>query len=409
MEHELVENIEVSVSTGPSANTLNILGSLVAFDTVSARSNRALIDYVAEYLRGFGIEAEVLPSPDMAKASLWATVGPAVDGGVVLSGHSDVVPVEGQNWASDPFALSIRDGRAYGRGTADMKGFLACVLSMTPRLAQADLVRPVHIAITYDEEVGCIGAPELLSWLSGQPLRPAAAFIGEPTGMNVVNAHKGILVARTEITGVEAHSSLAHLGVSAIGLAGRAITLLQAIEAELAERHHDDRFEPARTTLSVNRIGGGTAVNILAGRTWFEWDIRTIPGIDAHTVLGQYNKRLQDEVINPLLDRFPTVDASTSVVADAPALAPEPEGEAEGLAKRLLRSNRVLAVPFAAEAGQFQRTGLSTVIIGPGSIDQAHTADEYIELEQLARCEQFLTRLRDEMLRPSCLHRQPHC
>lgn len=384
------------MSTGPSADTLDILARLVAFDTVSARSNRALIDHVAAYLRGFGIKAEVLPSPDATKASLWATIGPAVDGGVILSGHSDVVPVDGQNWASDPFTLSIRDGRAYGRGTADMKGFLACVLSIAPQLMQADLARPVHIAITYDEEVGCVGAPELLSWLSGQPLRPAIAFIGEPTGMNVVNAHKGILVARTEITGVEAHSSLAHLGVSAVGLAGRAVALLHEMEAELAERHYDSRFEPDRPTISVNRIEGGTAVNILAGRAWFEWDIRAVPGVDGRNVVSQFAERLHSRIIAPVLGRFPTVVARTSIAADAPALAPEPDGRAEGLAKRLLGTNRVLAVSYAAEAGQFQQAGMSTAIVGPGSIEQAHRADEYVALEQLARCEQFLARLGED-------------
>lgn len=385
-------------SIAPSPQALALLADLIAFDTVSARSNRALIDHVAAYLDGIGIAAEILPSPAGDKANLWATIGPPIDGGVVLSGHSDVVPVEGQAWSTDPFAMEMRDGRAYGRGVADMKGFIACVLAAAPRFRDAGLSRPVHIALTYDEEVGCVGAPKLLDWLAAQHPRPSLAFIGEPTSMQVVNAHKGITVARTEITGVEAHSSLAHLGVSAIGLAGRAIVLLQTIEGELAAQAQDDRFAPPRATISVNRIGGGTAVNILAGRAWFEWDVRSIPGVDGPAVLARFEERLEREIIAPMRDRHPSVSATTTLAADAPALAPEADGAAEVLAKRLLDTNVSRAVAYAAEAGQFQGAGLSTVIVGPGSIEQAHTADEYVDLDQLAACEAFLARLADALV-----------
>jgi acetylornithine deacetylase len=380
-------------SAAPRPETLAILADLIAFDTVSARSNRALIDHVAAYLAGLGVAAQVLPSPDGNKASLWATIGPAVDGGIVLSGHSDVVPVEGQPWSSDPFVMEVRGERAFGRGVADMKGYIACVLAAVPGFLSAGLKRPVHIALTYDEEVGCVGAPKLLAWLAGQQPRPAIAFIGEPTSMAVVSAHKGILVARTEISGVEAHSSLAHLGVSAIGLAAQAITSLQAIERDFAAERADDRFVPSRTTISVNRIGGGTAVNILAGHAWFDWDGRTIPGADAHAVVAAFGERIERTILAPLRAMFPSVSATTYIVADAPALSPEADGAAETLAKRLLSTNETHAVAFAAEAGQFQRFGLSTVIVGPGSIEQAHKADEYVDLTQLARCEEFLARL----------------
>ena len=379
--------------TAPTAETLALLADLISFDTVSSRTNRPLIDYVAAYLAGEGIEARVLPSHDGSKANLWATIGPPTDGGLVLSGHSDVVPVEGQDWSSDPFTLTIRGSRAYGRGVADMKGFIAAVLAAAPHLRDAALARPVHIALTYDEEVGCIGAPRLLEWISVQPGRPSIAFIGEPTSMRVVNAHKGILVARTEIDGVEAHSSLAHLGVSAVGLAGRAIALLQEIEEGLAARHADDRFMPPRATISVNRVGGGTAVNILAGHAWFEWDIRSIPAVDARSVVARAEALIEERIIAPARQRHPGVNARTIILADAPALAPEEDGAAETLAKRLLDTNAAHVVPYAAEAGQFQQAGLSTVIVGPGSIDQAHKADEFIELEQLARCDAFLRAL----------------
>jgi len=377
----------------PAPLILDLLADLIAFDSVSARSNRPLIDFVAARLAEWGIAAEVLPSPDGTKASLWATIGPPVDGGIILSGHSDVVPVDGQLWSSDPFKLDIRDGRAYGRGTADMKGFIACALAAASAFRDAPLKRPVHIALTYDEEIGCIGAPHLLDWLSRQRPRPTIAFIGEPTSMEVVNAHKGILVAHSEITGVEAHSSLAHLGVSAVGLAGRAVALLHIIETELNLTARDERFEPDRATISVNRIGGGTAINILAGRAWFDWDIRSIPAVDARAVVDRFAARLEDEIIGPIRQHHPAACAVTRIVADAPALAPEHNGEAEALAKRLLSTNQTRVVPFAAEAGQYQQAGLSTIIVGPGSIEQAHRANEFIDLDQLGRCEAFLKRL----------------
>lgn len=376
---------------------LALLEQLVGFDTISSRSNRALIDYVADYLHGLGIEAQVRPNADGSKASLWATIGPAVDGGIVLAGHSDVVPVEGQPWSNDPFRLHVADGRAYGRGTADMKGFLACVLRAAAHFRDAGLSRPVHIAITFDEEIGCLGAPELIDWIGGMTPRPAIVFVGEPTSMQVVNAHKGIMVCRTEIKGQEAHSSLAHLGVSAVGLAGRAVALLHEIERELALRHTDPRFTPSHTTISVNCIGGGTAVNILAGHAWFEWDTRAIPSMSGDMVRAAFLERLEREIIGPARAQHPGVSAETRVMANTPGLAPEPDGRAEALATRLLGSNRAQAVPYAAEAGQFQHAGYSTVIVGPGSIEQAHKADEFVALDQLALCSRMLERLAEEL------------
>jgi acetylornithine deacetylase len=377
----------------PSPETLALLADLIGFDSTSSRSNRPLIDHAAAYLASFGIEAQVLPSPDGEKASLWATIGPPIDGGLVLSGHSDVVPVEGQPWSTDPFTMDIRDGRAFGRGTADMKGFIACALAAAPCFRDAGLQRPVHIALTYDEEIGCIGAPKLLDWLSRQSPRPAMALIGEPTSMAVVNAHKGALFVRTTFTGVEAHSSMSHLGVSAIELAAAAVGLLKRIEGELAERHRDDRFEPARSTISVNRIGGGTATNILAGQAWFDWDLRFLPAIDPDAVVADFTARLDSEIIAPARALHPSVAASVKISAAVPPLAPESDGAAEILAKRVLGTNATRAVSYVTEAGQFQQAGLSSVVIGPGSIDQAHKADEYIALDQLARCDDFLARL----------------
>jgi len=377
----------------PSPDTLKLLEALIAFDTVSTRSNRALIDFAADRLRALGASAEIVPSACGEKASLWATIGPAVDGGVVLSGHSDVVPVEGQPWSTDPFRLTIDGDRAFGRGVADMKGFIACALAAAARADAASLKRPLHIALTFDEEVGCIGAPELIGWASGRRPRPSIVVIGEPTLMNVVNAHKGITLCRTDIYGAEAHSSLSHLGVSAIHLAADAIGLLRRLEAEWAARIRDPRFEPATTTISVNLMGGGTAINILAGHAWFEWDIRAVPGASPAEMRAAFAEALEREVIAPARARHPEVRAETRLVADAPPLRPDSNGPAERLVRALLGANDTAVVPFAAEAGQYQAAGYSAVIVGPGSIEQAHKADEWIELAQIGKCAVFVDRL----------------
>jgi acetylornithine deacetylase len=348
---------------------------------------------VAARLGALGIHVEILPTEDGKKANLWATIGPAVDGGVVLSGHSDVVPVDGQSWQSPPFVMDIREGRAFGRGAADMKGFIACAITAIERHRNMPLRRPIHLAVSYDEEVGCLGAPKLLDWLSHEVPKPALALVGEPTGMRVVNAHKGFLGARTEILGVESHSGLAHQGVSAVMLAGEAIVLLRTIETELRADVRDERFTPVHASISVNRIGGGTAVNILAARAWFEWDIRTVPAVSCDDVLERFQSRLEREILTPMRLRHPSVSAHTTVLAHVPALAPEEGGAAELLAKQLLNTDSASAVAFGAEAGQFQRAGMSTVIVGPGSMDQGHLADEFVSLDQLGRCEAFLDEL----------------
>jgi acetylornithine deacetylase len=377
----------------PRAETLTLLGELVAFDTVSSRSNRALINHVMIRLKNSGIEARILPSSSGDKANLWATIGPEIDGGIVWSGHSDVVPVDGQSWQTDPFDMSVREGRAYGRGTTDMKGFIACAITALERHRHAPLRRPIHLALSFDEEVGCLGAPELLGWLTRHGPRPSLALIGEPTEMQVVNSHKGFLGVRTEITGVAAHSGLSHQGVSAIGLAGRVIELLRDIESELSRRDRDDRFVPDHTTISVNRIGGGTAINILAGEAWLEWDVRTLPHVIGREVLSRFEQRLQEEILDPVRSRHATVGARSRVVAEVPSLAPEHNGSAEALAKRLLGVDCPAVVAFGTEAGQFQGAGMSVVVVGPGSMQQGHRPDEFVSLSQLARCEAFLDRV----------------
>lgn len=379
------------------SDAVTLLGQLIAFNTESSRSNLALIDHVAARFAALGIAHRVLPSPDGAKANLWAMIGPDVAGGVVLSGHSDVVPVEGQAWDSDPYTMRVAGDRVYGRGAADMKGFLACAIAALEYHRDAPLSRPVHLAISYDEEVGCLGAPALIDWMA-ERAAPAIVLVGEPTEMRVVNAHKSVTIARTEITGVEAHSSMAHCGASAAELAGRAIAGLKVIEDELGGACSDPRFVPDRTTISVNRMGGGTAVNILAGHAWFEWDVRGIPGAEGDLVLERMEGTGRG-IIDPVARLHSGVGMATRVIANVPALAPEPAGEAELLACRLLAASQDASstVSYGTEAGMFQRAGMSTVVIGPGSMAQGHKANEFVTLGQLAACDAFLDRLIGEL------------
>ncbi len=374
-------------------DTLVILDKLIGFDTVSAKSNINLIHYVADHLGAFGIETKVLPSPDGHKANLWAIIGPKNPGGIVLSGHSDVVPVEGQPWTTDPFKMELIDDRLYGRGTTDMKGFIACAIAALQRHQERPLQRPVHLAISYDEEIGCLGAPDLINWLAHQPFAPALAIIGEPTSMKLVTAHKGVLVARTEIQGVEAHSSMAHAGVSAVDMAGSAISILKTLEREFSEKHKDSRFLPDYSSVSVNQISGGTAINILAGSAWFHWDVRSIPAVGGADILTAFEARVGKEILVIHHRNHPGITIKTKVLANVPALVPEADGIAEAQVKAILEDKAANTVAFGTEGGQFQQAGISTVVIGPGSMEQGHKVDEFVTLEQLGQCEKFLDQL----------------
>ncbi|MBK3733983.1 acetylornithine deacetylase [Azospirillum brasilense] len=367
-----------------------MIARLVGFDTVSRRSNMALIDWVRDYLAGHGVESRLVPSPDGAKANLFATIGPMTEGGVVLSAHTDVVPVDGQPWDTDPFTLVERDGRLYGRGTADMKSFPAVALALLPEFLAAGLKRPLHLALSYDEEVGCIGAPAMIARIADELPRPSAVIVGEPTSMGVVLAHKGCYVLRTTVTGHEVHSSQIDRGVSAVMTAARLVNLVGDMAAENAAAA--DRacgFDPPFTTLQVGTIEGGTAANITARHCSFVWDIRPLPGDD----WTRYRDRFEAECerLRAAMRRIsPDCDIRTEQLAGVPGLAPEPDGPAAQLCHALTGRNDTGMVSFAAEAGQFQEAGLSTVLCGPGSIDQAHQPNEYIDTAQVTACEGFL-------------------
>ena len=381
------------------ARAIEILARLVAFDTTSRGSNLALIDYVEAELAAVGVAARRVPNADGTKASLFATLGPAVEGGVVLSGHTDVVPVDGQPWTSDPFTLAAKgDGRLYGRGTCDMKGFLACALAAAPLFAAGKLKRPVHLAFSYDEEVGCLGAPDLIRALVDELPRPSVVVVGEPTDMEAVSGHKGIASFRVIVTGREAHSSLAHLGASANMAAISLLSALAALARYLTARADPaSPFHPKGATLTVGQINGGTAVNILARECIFAFDLRTPPGLDPMQILRPFF-HLCEEIDADLKTRAPEAGVRVEHRASTPALSLELDSEAERLARRLTGDNGpARAVAYAAEAGQFQQAGFSTVICGPGSIDQAHQPDEYVEIRQMERGAAFMARLAEAL------------
>ncbi|AOH84796.1 acetylornithine deacetylase [Sphingomonas panacis] len=382
-----------------AAAALTHLERLIAFDTTSRDSNLALIGYVEDFLREHGIASHRVANDDGRKANLYATIGPAVAGGVVLSGHTDVVPVDGQDWASDPFTLTRRGDRLYGRGTCDMKGFIALALAIVPEVARGSVTRPLHLALSYDEEVGCLGAPSMIRELVRDLPSPLAVIVGEPTNMEVVSGHKGIASWVVTVRGHEAHSSLTHLGVSANMIAVKLMHALSEIAAQLecsADPHSP--YHPPHATLTIGTIHGGTAVNILARECVFVFDLRTPSGTDPKAIIAPFEAlcAAEDAAIRA---RFPDAGVEIARRSLTPSFALQRGSPAEALARRLAGDNGApRVVSYAAEAGQFQEAGFSTIICGPGSIEQAHQPNEYLEVAQFERGAAFMARL-DEALR----------
>jgi len=371
-----------------------MLSHLVGFPTISHNSNLDLINFVSAYLQEHGISANLVPDATGKKAALHARVGPDVPGGIVLSAHTDVVPVEGQNWTSDPFQLREAEGRLYGRGSADMKGFAATALALAPEMCAAGLKRPIHIALSYDEEVGCLGAPPMIEKMLANGPLPSAVIVGEPTNMKVVTGQKGISVLETVVTGKSVHSSQLNRGTSAISVAARLIAWLDAQTAANRERSDPDcLFDPPFTTLHCGEITGGTAHNITAAECRFVTDIRTLPEENPIDWQEKYEAFARETWQLPGGNLMDPGKISIKRIALVPGLQPETDGAAEMLARRLTGDNSINAVVYATEAGQFQEAGLSTVVCGPGSIDQAHQADEFIEIAELEKCRGFIRQL----------------
>ena len=378
------------MTDAPIEKAKALLARLVAFESVSDASNLPVVDFIEAYLASYGVEARRAPNAAGDKAAILATIGPRVDGGVVLSGHTDVVPVAGQLWTSGPFVLREAGGRLYGRGVCDMKGFDACVLAMVPAFQAAKLERPIHIVLSYDEETTCLGSLDVIGWFGASEPKPGAVIVGEPTMMAVADAHKSVATFRTLVVGREAHSAMPALGANAVAAAADVVSEIGRRAREYEEGPLDPRFTPPYSTLHVGMIRGGTARNILARECVIHWEFRGLPGVSTASALAKVDSFV-DAVALPRLARFvagPTI--ATEIEVDVPPLAAAPGSAAETLALRLARANERIAVSYATEGGQFQKAGLPTVVCGPGSIEQAHKPDEFVEETQLAACLAFL-------------------
>ncbi|AUQ61744.1 acetylornithine deacetylase ArgE [Phaeobacter inhibens] len=374
--------------------TTRILSDLIAYPTVSADSNLEMIAYLANRLEDCGARVDVMFDASGQKANLFATLGPDTDGGIVLSGHSDVVPVTDQDWTSDPFTMEERDGRLYGRGTCDMKGFIAATLAMAPEFAEQISRRPVHFAFTYDEEVGCIGAGHLVQALRERGLKPRLALIGEPTSMRVVEGHKGCHEYSTRFQGLEGHGSDPGRGVNAVEYAARYVSRLLDLRGDLQQRTPpDSRFDPPWTTLNIGALNGGSAHNVIASKAQVDWEMRPVQPSDADHVKDTMARYCRDTLLPAMQAIYPEASIETEVVGEVAGLTPSTQNEARELMADLLGSNAAELVPFGTEAGLFQELGMDVVVCGPGSIAQAHKADEYLSLDQLSQCLTVLNRL----------------
>jgi len=373
-----------------------LLARLIGFATVSRDSNLQLIGFIRDYLAALGVESELFHNPEGTKANLFATIGPKDIGGVVLSGHTDVVPVDGQAWTVDPFELTERDGRLYGRGAADMKGFIASVLAAVPAFLAQPLRMPVHLALSYDEEVGCLGVRSMLAALEQRPHNALFCMIGEPTELKPVLGHKGKLAMRCQVHGAACHSAYAPYGVNAIEYAARLIGKLGEIGDALAlPEQHDERFDPPFSTIQTGVIKGGRALNIVPEECAFDFEVRALPGFEAQTVADQLQTYAEAE----LLPRMRKVNAASSIrlepISAYPGLATPADSEAARLVAKLCGSQADGTVAFGTEGGLFDQAGIPTVVCGPGSMEQGHKPDEFVSVEQLQGCDAMLLRLVD--------------
>jgi acetylornithine deacetylase len=376
------------------SDTVALLRDLIAFPTVSEMSNLDMIAYLAHVLESHGARVDIFHDEIGHKANLFATIGPEVDGGIVLSGHSDVVPVAEQDWASDPFELIEHDGHLYGRGTCDMKGFIAAATAMAPVFAEQVRDRPLHFAFTYDEEVGCFGAQALVDSLKAKGIRPGVAIIGEPTSMRIIEGHKGCYEYTTYFSGLAGHGSAPDRGVNAVEYAARYINRLLALKDALRDRAPaDSRYEPPWTTINTGSVKGGVAHNVIASNASIEWEMRPVQASDASFVKDDLRHYCQEVLLPAMRSICPDAEIVTEVIGEVDGLEPAEKNEAKAILMELTGSDTAELVPFGTEAGVFQQYGMSAVVCGPGSIDQAHKPDEYVALDQLQQCIDMLDRL----------------
>lgn len=386
--------MDKSADTDLLRRCTHLLAELIAFPTVSSDGNRAITEHLAERLQENGARTWLEPDTTGDRLNLFATIGPDCDGGVILSGHTDVVPVTDQPWSSDPFEMLERDGRLYGRGTCDMKGFVAACVTMAPEFARRKLKVPIHFAFTYDEEIGCFGAQALTASLQRRGIRPAVAIIGEPSLMKVIDGHKGCFEYTTWFTGLEGHGSAPDQGVNAIEFAARfMMKLVELREALKARASVDCPFDPPHTTINMGMLTGGVAHNVIPGKARLDWEMRPVQTSDADFVKAEIERLVRDELLPEMRMKHLAADIFTDIVAEVVGLVPEHKNPARDLVMAVTGENDTGLVPFGTEAGLFQNIGIPSVICGPGSIAQAHKPDEYIETGQLALCLKMLDRL----------------
>ncbi|MFC6338253.1 acetylornithine deacetylase [Pseudomonas sp. CCM 7891] len=370
----------------------DLLKTLVEFDTTSRESNLRLIEFVRDYLQGFGVVSELVYNDEHSKANLFATIGPADRPGIVLSGHTDVVPVDGQPWTVPAFELTERDGKLYGRGTADMKGYIACVLALVPSLVAASLRMPVHIALSYDEEVGCLGVRSLLKVLQQRPVKPMLCIIGEPTELKPVLGHKGKLAMRCDVHGEACHSAYAPYGVNAIEYAAELIGELGRIGQRLKE-HQDARFDPPYTTVQTGVISGGKALNIVPADCRFDFEVRALPSQDPAMVAQELKSYTEQQVLPRMLATSKQSAIRFSELSAYPGLVTDERSQAAELIAAFSGSREFGTVAFGTEGGLFDAVGIPTVVCGPGSMDQGHKPDEFVSVAQLDGCDEMLRRM----------------
>jgi acetylornithine deacetylase len=378
--------------------TLDILEKLVAFDTTSRNSNIPCADWIVAYLAKHGVQTEVFVNEEGDKHNLYAIIGPKDVPGYVLSAHTDVVPVDGQNWSTDPFKLTVKDGKAYGRGACDMKGFLACTLAMVPEMVKANLKTPIHLAYSYDEEVGCTGVRDMLVHLAPRKPKPVAAFIGEPSSMQVIIGHKGGQRVVCTVSGKAAHSSLAPHGVNAVEYGARLVAKIKDMaEAQEASGTRDALYDVPHSTLHTGLFSGGTSPNIVPHHAEISFECRNISADDPMTYISEI-MRYANEELTPKMKRIePTAGFTFELRPNLPALETAPDHLAVTMAKRLAGRNDHAKVAYGTEASLFQNmAGIPSVVVGPGDIDQAHKPDEWILVSDLEKCNGFIRRLIDE-------------
>ena len=376
------------------SKSIDMIERLIGFDTTSRNSNLELMEFVGDYLKDLGVESELIHNQEGSKANLYATLGPTDRPGIALSGHTDVVPVDGQDWHTDPFQVVEKDGRLYGRGTCDMKSFIGVCLALAPEFLARDIVTPLHFAFSHDEEIGCVGVRSLIDSLVARPIKPSAVIIGEPTEMKVVRAHKGKLSYRCHVHGFEAHSSLSHIGVNAVEAAAEAVAYLKT----MARRHRDQgpfdpELVPPYTTVHTGTIHGGTALNIVPRDCSFEFEFRHLPDDDPEALLDELRRHIAKHIEPEMHAAQPGTGFDFETMSHIPGLSTDEDADIVQLAKALTGKNTTAKVSFGTEAGLFQGGGMPAVVCGPGSIDQAHKPDEFIAKEQIDQCEAFLRKL----------------